>query len=489
MPLRLRLAVLFALATAAVILVAGVAFVLQLRVSVDASLDPGLRTRAAAVADELGAGLVDQPLPGVDSDSIVRVSTVTGQVLLASPNTGPAPLLTAQQRQSALTGEISFTASVDGDSDRILATTREVGGRRLLVVVGTGTDVADAAVGHAVSALVLGGPPAVLLAGLSAYLLAGAALRPVERMRREVAAIGDGDLDRRLAVPTTRDEVAALGTTMNAMLDHLQSALDRERAFVADAGHELRTPLAILRAELELAARPGRSHAALTEAVDRAGEETDRLIRLAEDLLLLARADNNQPILRTEQVALPELLHAAARGATARAAQGKGATVRVEVPNELVLTADPGRIRQALDNLLDNAMRHAAEHGTVTLRALPERDWVSISVVDDGSGFPPDFLPHAFERFQRAEAARSRDDGGTGLGLAIARAIAAAHGGRANADNRPDGGAVVTLLLPLGHPATTASTSPCRPATSPDLPPAAGGAHGGRLRCFRSRPT
>ncbi len=488
MPLRLQLAVLFALATAAVILVAGVAFVLQLRVSVDASLDPGLRTRAAAVADELGAGLVDQPLPGVDSDSIVRVSTVTGQVLLASPNTGPGPLLTAQQRQSALTGEVSFTASVDGDRDRILATTREVGGRRLLVVVGTGTDVSDAAVGHAVSALVLGGPPAVVLAGLSAYLLAGAALRPVERMRREVAAIGDADLDRRLAVPTTCDEVAALGTTMNAMLDRLQSALDRERAFVADAGHELRTPLAILRAELELAARPGRSHAALAEAVDRAGEETDRLIRLAEDLLLLARADNNQPILRTEQVALPELLHAAARGATARAAQGRGVTVRVEAPDELILTADPGRIRQAVDNLLDNAVRHAQAHSTVMVRVSLQADSVVISVVDDGPGFPPDFLPHAFERFHRAEEGRSRDDGGTGLGLAIVRAIATAHGGEADVGNRAEGGAVVTLRLPVAHP-TAASTSPCPSATTSPRPPAAGGTLGARLRSFRSRPT
>ena len=213
MPLRLRLAVLFALATAVVITLVGLAFALQLRVSVDASLDPGLRTRAAAVADELGSGLVDQPLPGVDSDSIVLVTTIDGHVLLASPTAGGPPLLTAAQRQSAFAGEVSFTTWVNGDRDRILATTRRVGGRDLLVVVGTGTDVSDAAVDRAISALVIGGPPAVLLAGLSAYLLAGAALRPVDRMRRAVAAISDTDLDRRLAVPATGDEVAALGST------------------------------------------------------------------------------------------------------------------------------------------------------------------------------------------------------------------------------------------------------------------------------------
>ena len=277
--------------------------------------------------------------------------------------------------------------------------------------------------------------------------LAGAVLRPVERMRRQTAQISDQDLSRRLAVPSTRDEIAALGTTMNALLDRLQKALDRERGFVADAGHELRTPLAILRTELELAARPGRSRDDLVEAVTAAGQETDRLFRLAEDLLLLARADNHQPFLRPQRFSLPDLLSTAARGAAARG--GARITVVRHGPAELTVDADQDRLRQAVDNLLDNAIRHAPA-GTVVdvTTAAGLSGQITIEIADRGGGFPPEFLPHAFERFHRAEAARTRDSGGTGLGLSIVAAIAQAHGGRAIAANREGGGAVVTIELP-----------------------------------------
>ena len=318
----------------------------------------------------------------------------------------------------------------------------------MLVAVGTETDVSDVAVERAELAFLVGGPGAVLLAGTGAWLLAGAALRPVELMRRQAAEISDRELDRRLAVPATRDEIAALGTTMNALLERLQEALHRERGFVADAGHELRTPLAILRTELELAARPGRSREALVDAVQQAGEETDRLIRLAEDLLLLARADNDQPFLRPVPLSLPDLLQTAARAAGTRAA-ARDVTVSVDAPAALQVEADPDRLRQAVDNLLDNATRHAPPGSTVELvAAAPRPGVVTVEVADRGPGFPVPFLPHAFERFHRVESSRSRDAGGTGLGLSIVRAVARAHGGDAVAANRPDGGAAVTIELP-----------------------------------------
>ncbi|MCU1660748.1 MAG: integral rane sensor signal transduction histidine kinase [Pseudonocardia sp.] len=447
MPLRLRLALLFALATAVLITAAGVAFVLQLRVSVDASLDPGLRARVAEVADELTTkGRL--PLSGT-IDAIVQVSTPDGQIIAFSPQAGAQPLLDPAQRRQAMANEVSFTATVNGDRSRILASTAPVRGGQAVVVVGTGTDVSDGAVDRAASTLVLGGPPAVLLAAAGAWLLAGGVLRPVERMRRQAAEISDQDLDRRLPVPSTRDEIAALGTTMNALLARLQEALQRERGFVADAGHELRTPLAILRAELELAARPGRSRDALAEAISHAGQETDRLIRLAEDLLLLARADNQQPFLRPEPLSLPALLGVAARRGGAGAAD-RAVTITVHSPADLIVEADPDRLRQAVDNLLDNAIRHAPRGSVVDVTASsPRPEVVTIEVADRGPGFPPEFLPHAFERFRRAEAARTRDGGGTGLGLSIVHAIAQAHGGHAVATNRPDGGAAVIIDLPM----------------------------------------
>ncbi|MCW2716241.1 ATP-binding protein [Pseudonocardia sp.] len=469
MPLRLRLALLFALATAVVIAQAGVAFVVQLRLSVDASLDPGLRARVAVVADELGSG--DGSTALGPADGIVQIGRADGRTLLtASPAAGTRPLLDEAQRQQALAGEVSFTGVVNGDRSRILATTVPTRAGRELVVVGTGTDVSDAAVERAGSALLLGGPPAVLLAGFGAWVLAGAMLRPVERMQRQAAEISDDDLGRRLAVPRTRDEIAALGSTMNALLARLQEALLRERSFVADAGHELRTPLAILRTELELAARPGRSRDDLVDAVTRAGGETDRLIRLAEDLLLLARADNHQPFLRPAPLSVPQLLDVAARGAGARAAE-RGVVVSVQGPDELDVVADPDRLRQAVDNLLDNATRYATPGGTVSITAItPVPGRFSLEIADDGPGFPPDFLPRAFERFQRAEAARSRDGGGTGLGLSIVRAIAQAHGGSAEATNRPDGGARVTLDLPVALATTDGPISGSTTA-EPTAPP------------------
>jgi signal transduction histidine kinase len=467
MSLRLRLALLFALATAVLIAVAALAFVLQLRVSVEASLDPGLRARVMTVADELGS----EGSPGLPTggDAIVQISTPDGQLVASSSDARAVPLLDAAQRRQALTGEVSFTADVAGDRSRVLATAVSAGAGPVVVAVATGTDVADAAVERAAWALIVGGPPATLLAGAGAWLLAGAVLRPVERMRRQTAAISDDDLGHRLEVPTTRDEIAALGTTMNALLARLQDALARERGFVADAGHELRTPLAILRTELELAARPGRSQAALAAAIGQAGQETDRLIRLTEDLLLLARADNRQPFLRPGPVSVPELLDAAARGAGARSAR-RQVTVAVHSPSTLVLDADPDRLRQAVDNLIDNAARYAPTGTTVEVTATSSvSGMVSIAVADRGPGFPPDFLLHAFKRFRRADTDRNRDHGGTGLGLSIVSAIAHAHGGRALAGNQPSGGAVVTIELPSTGPPQTDPLPGAGGASAPGL--------------------
>jgi len=456
-PLRLRLALLFAAGTGLLIAVVGLAFLLQLTRSLDASLDTALRTRAdllASRASSTGTAGGTDPFATVSgSEQVAQILTSDGAVLRSSDAAGPATLLDAGQRRTALAGEVSFTAQANGDRSRLLAAPFDAQGRRLLAVVGTGTDITDAAEDRVRTAILIGGPPAVLGAGVAAWLLAGAALRPVERMRRQVADITEHDHDAQLAVPATRDEIARLAVTMNDLLTRLQHALERERGFVADAGHELRTPLAILRAELELAARPGRSRHELAAAVSSAAEEADRLNRLAEDLLLLARADAGQQFLRRCSVDIDDLLRAAARMAVARGAED-GITVQIGGTRGLVLMAEPDRLRRAIDNLLDNAVRHSPPGATVTLSSTREvqdgAPVVVIEVVDTGPGFPPEFLPVAFERFRRADDARTRHDGGSGLGLAIVRSIAIGHGGRAVAANRGKTGVSVRLELPEG---------------------------------------
>ena len=446
MPLRLRLAALFALATALAIATAGLVFLHQLRDNLYDTLDSGLRARLAATAQQL---VTDRKsLAFGQREEPAQIQDLDGTVIATTPNAAGLAL-TPSQRQRALAGEAMFTTEVAGKGIRALATTVAVGGSRVLVMVGTETDIADDAVERVRAALIIMGPIAVALAALAASVLAAAALRPVERMRQETAAISEHDPERRLAVPGTRDEIAALGATINGLLDRLHRALERERRFVADASHELRTPLAILQTELELAARPGRTVRSLRQAITEAGHETERLIRLAEDLLLLARADNQQPIVRPVRLRLNELLAAAAGRGRARNHQPP---VEIECQPGLWVMADPDRLVQAVTNLLDNAIGHSPRGTLVRLVAsrdeADEDGSVSIHVEDSGPGLPPEFLPRAFERFQRAEQARSRATGGTGLGLSIVRAIAEAHSGSAHITNRAGGGTRATIRLP-----------------------------------------
>lgn len=267
--------------------------------------------------------------------------------------------------------------------------------------------------------LLLAGTAFLLLAGAGACWLARAALVPAERMRR------------------------------------VRGALARQRSLAADATHELRTPLAVLAGELELASKPGRSREELAAAVATAADEVTRLERITEDLLLLARGDEDRLVTYPAPTDIGALLTQSAGRAGGRAGAA-GVVCRVDAPAGLVVTVDPDRIRQAVDNLIDNGLRFAPPGTDITLSAgqagptaRQAGATLVIEVRDCGPGFPPDFLPHAFERFRRPDRDRARSEGGAGLGLAIVRAIALAHGGQAAARNRPGGGAVVRLEIPV----------------------------------------
>ena len=243
-------------------------------------------------------------------------------------------------------------------------------------------------------------------------------------------------------MPPSRDEIRDLAETLNEMLARLEAALEHERRFVADASHELRTPLALLKAELELALRRPRTAEQLRAAVESAAEETDRLVLLAEDLLLIARSDQEVLGLRVEPLDLGALARSTADRFAERASSVQR-RIDVEIPSRTEVSADRLRLEQALRNLVDNALGYG--EGRITITARLVGDAIEIHVLDEGQGFSQEVASRAFERFARGDDARTR--GGSGLGLAIVEAVAQAHGGSAGI--APSGkGADVWISLP-----------------------------------------
>ena len=451
-PIRLRLTLAFALAMAVVLAATGVFLYLELRTSLDESIDESLEARVSEVAPRLAlGGLIVGPGMGsglVDPDErFLQVLDLRGRVVDATPTVEDDPLLerealsrAARRRTTWL--ELEEVPGISGTT-RMLAMPVETPSGTRVLLVGASLEDRDETLRGFLIILFLVGPTALLLTSVLGYGLATAALRPVEAMRVEAAAISGSEPGRHLPLPRSQDEIHRLGETLNEMLDRLEAALERERGFVADASHELRTPLALLKAELELALRLPRSAPELEDAIRSAAAETDRLAGLAEDLLLLARSDQGELALRTEKVSAKDLLNRVAERFRLHA-EAAGRAIEIDVPDGLELDADPRRLEQAVGNLVENALKHA--HGSVRLTGVEHDGMIELHVRDEGHGFSPEFLPRAFDRFSRADDARSGD--GTGLGLTIASAIAGAHGGSACAKNLESGGADVWLSLP-----------------------------------------
>jgi len=310
-------------------------------------------------------------------------------------------------------------------------------------VIGRSLEQRDEALDRLLNEFLIGGPAALLLAILAGYGVAAAALRPVEAMRRRAAAITASTAGQRLPVPPSRDELARLAETLNDMLTRLEAALEHERRFVDDASHELRTPLALLKTELELALRHPRSRDELEQTLRSAAEDTDRLVRLAEDLLLVARFDQGQLPIRPERLSARSVLERAVDRFAARAAE-HGRSLTFHGGPDAYVDADPARLDQATGNLVDNALVHGA--GPIVLKVRTDGDEVALHVLDSGPGLPEQFSARALDRFSRAEEARSA--GGAGLGLAIVDLIARGHGGRVELRSREDGGSDVAIVLP-----------------------------------------
>jgi signal transduction histidine kinase len=442
LPIRLKLALTFAGMMVVLFGVLSLLLYIQFAAGLDAGINSTLDTRAAdlaAVAGERDQQLSAHPQLPEGSDGFAQIVDPQGQVLAATPDRGERSLLTPSELARAEHGRLEINHS---GRVRLLARRPSRSSPNVLVV-GVSTADRDSALASLQRLLFIGGPIALLIACAAGYLVAAKALGPVETMRRRAARMCGFGSDERLPVPPARDEIQRLGETLNEMLARLEDVVERGRAFVAGASHELRTPLTILQLELDEALAGERSPEELREAIGSAREEVRRLTSLAEDLLVIAQSDHQRLPIINERFEVNRAMRVIAEryshldGLVER-------TVAVETETEVFIDADVARLDQALSNMVHNALRFS--DGPVVMRATKHDGFVELHVFDRGPGFLPEFLPHAFERFSRADPARSR--GGTGLGLAIVRAIAEAHGGRVEAENRPLGGAHVWLTLP-----------------------------------------
>jgi hypothetical protein len=316
------------------------------------------------------------------------------------------------------------------------------------VVVGIGRETTDVASDRVQDVLEIALPALLIIVIGGTWLLAGSALGPVERMRAAAAALGATDAEARLTEPATGDELHALAVTFNDLLDRLHLSLAQQRDFVADAGHELRTPLAIMSAELELADRPHRTPEELREAIATTRDEVERLRELAEDLLLLATEERSLPDL-SATVDLQQIV-AAAVTTHQGVADRHGVRLHAVLPTACPVPGEATALRRAVDNVLSNALDHTPAGGAVAITLGPAAaGQVCLQVADTGPGFPPEFLPHAFDRFRRAHTART-SSASTGLGLAIVAAVVRGHGGTVSATNADPGpGATVYITLPM----------------------------------------
>ncbi len=438
LPIRTRLTLVFAGMTLIVLAVAVAALLLGFRAEMRRTVDEGLLTLSLSMRNDPASAV------GAVSSDEVFAQYIHHDGTLVTSSGLQEPLLPATVTDG-LTAPRSFDREVTTFEERvparILATPVEGG----ILVVGVDVEDQNEAVARLATLVGLGGPVLLLALSFVGWMLAGAALRPVEELRSEASAISTSEPDRRLRVPETGDELQRLAETLNGMLDRMHEALDRERRLVDEASHELRTPLGVLKAEVDLALKEPRTREELEAALRSISQETERIRRLTQDLLVLARSDHGRlPVHRTD-VDLSDIIGRVAAEFAGRARDGgvdlltSGSSVRARV--------DADRVRQAVENLVDNALRHVERGGTVEVHADQDGARARIVVSDTGSGFPPELLDRAFEPFARADDDRSVD--GAGLGLAIVRAVAEAHGGSTTARNLEGGGAAVGLDIPV----------------------------------------
>ncbi len=421
-------------------------------------------SRAADIASLAAAGHLPPVLGLPDEDTtLAQVVAGGGRVLAASANIAgePAvgPLLT--QRSDPIVHTVHRIPTGEAGRFGLVATPARADGQPITVYTVYSYQTSDLAVRDATVGLLVGLPILLLVVAATTWIIVGRAFRPIQAIRTEVSEITTHGLDRRVPEPATADEVARLARTMNSMLDRLETSVGRQRAFVADASHELRSPLASLRTQLEIGLAQGAAtdwRAVVSDAlVDEA-----RIEQLVADLLILAWLDNDPRLSGADTVDLAEIIRAEVERRPGRA----GLTLRSDVTGPTMVRLSGDLTCRVITNLLDNAQRHARADVLVSTDQ-PDPAMVRVTVTDDGPGVAPADRERVFERFTRLDNSRTGEDGGAGLGLAIVRDIVTRVGGRvAFADTVR--GAQVVVSLPVA--AVPPPPTPSRPPGQPHAP-------------------
>jgi signal transduction histidine kinase len=414
-------------------------------------LDASAQQSAADIAQQIRNGKQSSTvIPTTGGVLEMQVVDAGNHVIAASPGADRfVPLLTPDQVRKVRAGTRLEIESPTSDARlRVLGTA--VGPKT--VFAATDLKQIDDSLRILGRVALIGSPLAVLLMAVATYIVVALTLRPVAELRHGAAEITAAGLaDQRLPVSSAQDEIHRLAVTLNAMLDRIDTATKRQRTFVGDAAHELRSPLASLRVQLEVAQRLGPEED-LPTLVDDVLVDVERLDRLVDDLLALARQDEaGGAVRRREAVDMDDLVQTVAAGYLhARV------PVTVTQSSPAVVDGDPDGLRRVVINLVDNAVRHARTEVSLTLETgtLAGRPTVTVRVTDDGAGIPAGERERVFDRFYRLQASRSRESGGTGLGLPIVRDLVRAHGGTVRLTTRPDGasGLQATVILPAAAP-------------------------------------
>jgi len=451
LPIRLRLTIIFAASMAAV--TAGLGAFVYVRTGADllSTVDAGLRSRAEMLAADLrhdDPALVNIEPTLIESDEVfAQVADASGRTIQSSSRISRWRLLPLPVVQSLRVPGL-YDRKVPGIDNlaRVLAVPVNTPRGRFVVMAGASLqDRRDELLALGWTLAIAGSAALVLISG-GAWLALAGALRPVERMRRQAAAISATDAHRRLQSVDGNDEISLLGTTLNQMLDRIEESVNAERRFVDRASHELRTPLAIQRMELDVALTGPPAVDELRAALRSVSQENAHLTRLTQDLLVLSRARGGALPIRRVEASLRELLADARRRNAPRA----GDVHLTFTAPQAQVRIDPAWFRQAVDNLVDNAIRHTPAGGRVDVTASRQNGTVLLVVDDTGRGFTATPGGSIFEPFAPAGRRQGKDGGSAGLGLAVVRTIAEAHGGRVWAENRPQGGARVSMTMTDG---------------------------------------